>query len=140
MSAAPLWKVNAVPFAQGSSTSSFLPLLFVVAIIAGMYFLMIRPQQRRNRELQQMQATLGPGAEVMTGSGIYGTVTDVDEAEGTIDLEVSPGVSITFARAAVARVISAPPETDDDEDDEAAEDEVDHETDKATSPITERKD
>jgi preprotein translocase subunit YajC len=109
-----------------------------------MYFLMIRPQQRRNRELQQMQTTLGPGAEVMTGSGIYGTVTDVDDSEGTIDLEVSPGVSITFARAAVARVISAPPETEEDEDDEAAEDEADHETDhetdQATNPISERKD
>jgi preprotein translocase subunit YajC len=129
-----------VPLAQGSSTGNYLPLLFIVAIIGGMYFLMIRPQQRRNRELQQMQATLGPGAEVMTGSGIYGTVTDVDDAEGTIDLEVSPGVTITFARAAVARVISGAPEADEDDEVEDAEDEVDHEADKAPNPIVERKD
>jgi len=118
-------------------------LLFVIVIIAGMYFLMIRPQQRRNRNLQQMQATLAPGAEVMTGSGIYGTVTDVDDAEGTIDVEVSPGVVITFARAAVARVISAAPESEEDEDveDEDVEDEVDQETDdQATNPVIERKD
>jgi preprotein translocase subunit YajC len=87
-----------------------------------------------------MQATLGPGAEVMTGSGIYGTVTDVDEAEGTIDLEVSPGVTITFARAAVARVISGAPEADEEDEVEDAEDEVDHEADKAPNPIVERKD
>jgi preprotein translocase subunit YajC len=129
-----------VPIAEGSTSGSFLPLLFVVVIIAGMYFLMIRPQQRRNRELQQMQATLGPGAEVMTGSGIYGTVTDVDEAEGTIDIEVSPGVIITFARAAVSRVISSAPEAEEDEDAEDAEDEDDHETDQTPNPISERKD
>jgi preprotein translocase subunit YajC len=134
-----------VPIAASSSGGgSFLPLLFVVVIIVGMYFLMIRPQQRRNRQLQEMQATLGPGAEVMTGSGIYGTVTDVDEEAGTIDLEVSPGVAITFARGAVAKVISSGPEAEDETEDAVdhgtAADEVDHETDDVAGQIVERKD
>jgi preprotein translocase subunit YajC len=125
--------------ASASGGGSFLPLLLIVVFILGMYFLMIRPQQRRQRDLQQMQATLGPGAEVMTGSGIYGTVTEVDEDEGTIGLEVSPGVSLRIARAAVARVISAP-EYEEEADEVEAEAEVDHETDSATNPIIERKD
>jgi preprotein translocase subunit YajC len=113
-------------------------LLLIIVFIFGMYFLMIRPQQRRNRELQQMQASLGPGAEVMTGSGIYGIITDIDEDEGVVGLEVSPGVSIRVARAAIARVISAP---DVDEDGtEEVDDEVDQETNVTPNPIIERKD
>ena len=80
----------------------------------GMYFLMIRPQQRRARETQQMQSELAPGAEVMTGSGMYGTVTEVDEEDGTVVLEVSTEVHVRFARAAIAKVLNAAPATDTD--------------------------
>ncbi len=131
--------------APASGGSSFLPLLLIVVVIFGMYFLMIRPQQRRNRELQQMQASLGPGAVVMTGSGIYGTVADLDEEEGIIDLEISEGVTIRVARAAVAKVI-APAEVNEDEVEDVEEvddvvDEVDHATDQpAVNPVIERKD
>jgi preprotein translocase subunit YajC len=125
--------------ASGTSGGSFLPLLLIIVFIFGMYFLMIRPQQRRNRELQQMQSSLGPGAEVMTGSGIYGTIADIDEDEGTIGLEIAPGVTIRVARAAVARVISGA-EVAEDEDTTEADDEVDHDTDVAPNPIIERKD
>jgi preprotein translocase subunit YajC len=115
-----------------------------------MYFLMIRPQQRRQREVQQMQATLGSGAVIMTSSGIYGTVVDVDEEEDIIDLEIAEGVSIRVARAAVARVI-APAQADADEVEDVEEiddvvDEVDHATDPAPktdatpNPVIERKD
>jgi preprotein translocase subunit YajC len=128
--------------ASGTSGGSFLPLLLIIVFIFGMYFLMIRPQQRRNRELQQMQASLGPGAEVMTGSGIYGTVTDIDEDEGVVGLEISDGVTIRVARAAIARVISAPDVEEDatDEVDDEVDHEVDHDTDVAPNPIIERKD
>jgi preprotein translocase subunit YajC len=112
-----------VPIAAGTSSGSFLPLLLIVVFIFGMYFLMIRPQQKRNRELQQMQSSIAPGSEVMTGSGIYGTV--------------APDVHIRVARAAIARVISAP---DAAEDDSVDEDEVDHETDVTANPIIERQD
>ena len=115
---------------------SFFPFIAIFVIF---YFLMIRPQQRRNRELQRMQSSLGPGAEVMTGSGIYGTVTDIDEEEGTLGLEVSPGVTIRFARGAVARVITSG-EVDEDDDVQEPVDEVDHETDVTPNPIIERKD
>src|SRR5262249_45260303 len=139
----PLGKVSAVPIAaSGPSGGSFLPLLLIIVFIFGMYFLMIRPQQRRNRELQEMQSNLVPGAEVMTGSGIYGTVTDVDAEEGVVGLEVAEGVILRRAGAAVARVIAAP-EVDEEEaevDEVDDVDEVDHETDVRPNPIIERKD
>jgi preprotein translocase subunit YajC len=92
--------------AASSSSSSFLPLLFLVVIFGAMYLLFIRPQQRRNREVQAMQSRLGPGDEVMTGSGMYGTVTEIDEANGTVDLEISPEVVVRFARGAIAKVVT----------------------------------
>ena len=51
-----------------------------------------------------MQAALGPGDEVVTIGGLYGTVAGVDDE--TVLLEVAPGVQTRYARAAVARVVS----------------------------------
>jgi len=132
-----------VSLAASSSGGSSLTLLFFILIPLGMYFLMIRPQQRRARELRQMQSALGPGAEVMTGSGIYGTVTEIDTEDDTVVLEISSEVHVRFARAAIARVLS--PGTPQDSgtapvDDDS--DEVDQPTDTGTqvNPIIERKD
>jgi preprotein translocase subunit YajC len=124
--------------AASGSSSSFLPLLFIILIFGAMYFLFIRPQQRRNRDLQAMQSRLGQGDEVMTGSGMYGTVTDIDEANGTVDIEVSPEVVITFARGAIAKVVT--PVVHDDEHAAATEDEPDTETDDTDQPVIERRD
>jgi preprotein translocase subunit YajC len=138
--------------ASGSSGGSLLPFAFIILLFAAMYFLFIRPQQRRNRNLQSMQSTLAPGAEVMTGSGIYGTVAEVDDEAGTISLEISPDVVVTFARGAVAKVISTVPTEEAEAEDEEAEDEVeeieaeadeepDHETDEIDDhQVIERKD
>jgi preprotein translocase subunit YajC len=100
-------KVTTVPIAASSSGGSALPLLFIILIFAAMYFLMIRPQQRRNRETQRMQSTLGPGDEIMTSSGIYGEVLDIDETEGTVTLEIAPEVAIKIARGAVSKVVTS---------------------------------
>lgn len=124
--------------ASGSSSSSFLPLLFIILIFGAMYFLFIRPQQRRNRDLQAMQSRLGHGDEVMTGSGMYGTVTEIDEANGTVDIEISPEVVVTFARGAIAKVVT--PAVRDGEHPAATEDEHDTETDDTDHPVIERRD
>ena len=124
--------------ASGSSGSSFLPLLFIILIFGAMYFLFIRPQQRRNRELQAMQSRLGPGDEVMTGSGMYGTVTEIDETNGTVDIEISPEVVVTFARGAIARVVT--PAVHDDQTTADTGDEPDTETDDTDQPVIERRD
>lgn len=108
--------------AASSSGSSALPLLFVILIIGAMYFLMIRPQQRRNREMQSMQASLGPGAEVMTNSGIYGEIVEIDESDGTVLLEIAPDVVVKVARGAIARTVT-PAGQDTEPDDEADGDE-----------------
>jgi preprotein translocase subunit YajC len=76
----------------------------MIALLFGvMYFMMIRPQQKRRREAEQMQSALAPGDEVVTIGGLYGTVTGVDDE--TVQLEVAPGVQTRYARPAIARVV-----------------------------------
>lgn len=81
-------------------------LLFMVAIFALLYFVMIRPQKKRQREQQEMQNTVASGTKVITIGGLYGTVVESDDE--TITLEASDGVFLVFARQAIGRVI--PPE------------------------------
>jgi preprotein translocase subunit YajC len=88
--------------AEASGGSSALPLLVVVAFAAFVYFLMIRPQQKRRREVQDMQSTMGIGDEVVTVGGLYGTVTEVNDEY--LMLEIQPGVTAKYARAAIGKV------------------------------------
>ncbi|GAB3141084.1 preprotein translocase subunit YajC [Micromonospora sonneratiae] len=83
---------------------SLMPILMIVLLFGVMYFMMIRPQQKRRREAEQMQSSIGPGDEVVTIGGLYGTVTGVDDE--TVMLEVAPGVQTRYARPAVARVVN----------------------------------
>ncbi|GAB1693097.1 preprotein translocase subunit YajC [Krasilnikovia sp. M28-CT-15] len=80
-----------------------MPLLLIALLFGVMYFMMIRPQQKRRREAQEMQSALGPGDQVVTIGGLHGTVTAADDEVVTI--EASPGVELRFARPAIARVV-----------------------------------
>lgn len=86
-----------------------MPLLMIVLLFGVMYFMMIRPQQKRRREAQQMQSTLGPGAEIVTIGGMYATVVESDSE--TVTLEAAPGVQVRYSRQAVARVLNSGQET-----------------------------
>lgn len=92
-------------------------LVMIVGFIALMYFVMIRPQKRRQREQQEMQNRVGSGARVMTIGGLYGTVVDSDDE--TVTLEASDDVFLVFARQAIARVISGGDEETAAEDEPA---------------------
>jgi preprotein translocase subunit YajC len=96
---------------SGSSLLAYLPLL---VIGAALYFVLIRPQSKRRREAMEMQRGIGPGDEVQTIGGLYGTVTEVDDESATI--EAAPGVHLRFARPAIGKVLTKAeqPESDDD--------------------------
>jgi len=89
--------------------------LIILAITFGlMWFLFIRPQQRRVREHQSLVASLSVGDEVLTSSGIYGIVSGI-EGDNLL-VTIAPGVDVTMARGAIARRVSeneaaAPPST-----------------------------
>lgn len=82
----------------------------IVLLFGVMYFMMIRPQQRRRREAERMQGSIGPGDEIVTIGGLYGTVTSIDDE--TVTLEVAPGVHTRYARGAVARVVNPTPKAE----------------------------
>ncbi|RKR91620.1 protein translocase subunit yajC [Micromonospora pisi] len=91
----------------GGGAGSFTPILVMVLFFGVLYFIMIRPQQKRRREAEQMQSSIGPGDEVVTIGGLYGTVASVDDE--TVTLEVAPGVHTKYARPAIARVVNSAP-------------------------------
>lgn len=76
-------------------------IIMMVAIFAIMWFFMIRPQQKKQKELQNFRNAIAVGSEVVTQGGIYGTVKKIDEQADVLHIEVANGVQIRVARAAV---------------------------------------
>ena len=66
-----------------------------------MYFFMIRPQNKKQREIQKFRNELTVGQEVVTIGGVYGTIKSIDEVANTVTLEVATGVKIIFAKEAI---------------------------------------
>lgn len=95
----------------GGSIFSLLPL---VLIFVAMYFLLLRPQRKRQKDARALQSTLAEGDEVILNSGIYGFVSSVEDDYIWLDIaEHAPGksVEIRVARSAVARVVNKAPGT-----------------------------
>ena len=89
-------------FLQSGSGQSGLPMLIMmVAIFAIMWLFMIRPQQKKQKKIRELQNALKEGDKVVTGGGVYGTVKRVNAQENTIDIEVARGVVITVAKGYV---------------------------------------
>ncbi|WP_028916064.1 MULTISPECIES: preprotein translocase subunit YajC [Pseudoxanthomonas] len=78
-------------------------LLFPIILIAIMYFLMIRPQMKRQKEHQAMLGKLSRGDEVITTGGVAGTVTDI--GDNFVTLEVAENVRIRVQKAAIGNVL-----------------------------------
>jgi preprotein translocase subunit YajC len=106
--------------AATSSGGSSLTLLLPLLLIGGLYFLMIRPQQKRAQQQRQLADNLDPGDEIVTHGGMYGTIVEIDDDEGTILLEVAPNTEIRMLKQAVARrlVFDDEPVEDDRDADE----------------------
>ena len=84
---------------QGGSSMTFL--IMMVAIFVIMWFFMIRPQQKKQKEIRKFQNSLQEGSKVVTGGGVYGTVKPVNVEANTIDVEIARGVVITVAKGYV---------------------------------------
>ena len=86
-------------FAQEGGGLGGLPLL-IIAFVA-MYFLLIRPQQKRAKAQRELVSSIGVGDRIITVGGIHGVVTSLDD--DTLLLEIAPGTTITMTRNAVGR-------------------------------------
>ena len=84
-------------------------LFMMVAIITIMYFFMIRPQQKRQKEIQKFQNSLAEGTPVVTGGGIYGTVKSIDLAKNTVDVKIARDVVVTVDKGSVFKDMANTP-------------------------------
>ena len=82
--------------------AQFIPLILIVAI---MYFLLIRPQQKKVKEHAAMVAALRRGDQVVTQGGIIGKVARVKEDQ-EIELEIAEGVKVRVVRSTIAQVLN----------------------------------
>ncbi len=89
---------QAYPFAQ---YVSFLPFLLIIVIF---YFLILRPQSKRQKELQKMIQAIKRGDRVVTSGGIFGEVADVKET--TVMLRISENVKVEFTKQSIVGVQS----------------------------------
>ncbi len=98
--------------AAGAGIATFLPFILIILI---MYFLMIRPQNKKQKETQKMLDALKKGDKVITIGGIHGTVSNVKD--DTVTVKVDDNCRIEFNRTAIASVVNPKPLVVDSKDD-----------------------
>jgi preprotein translocase subunit YajC len=86
----------------GAALGSFLPLILIFAI---MYFLLIRPQQKKLKEHKAMIEALRRGDQVVTQGGIVGKVTKVQE-DGMVEVEIAENVKVKVIKGTIAQVMN----------------------------------
>lgn len=84
---------------QGGSPWSMI--IMMVALFAIVYFFMIRPQNKKQKEIQNFRNALQTGQDVVTIGGLRGTIRSIDETENVVTLEVATGVKLRFEKSAI---------------------------------------
>jgi len=82
---------------------SLIPLLLIFGI---MYFLLIRPQQKKLKEHQEMVAALRRGDQIITQGGVMGKVTKVKDDSNEIEVQIAEGVNVRVVRSTIATVVN----------------------------------
>lgn len=86
--------------ADAPGKPSWSPILMMVLIFAIFYFFMIRPQQKRQKEIKKQRENMKAGDKVVTSGGIYGKVRDIKE-DGTVTVEIAENVRIKVDKSSV---------------------------------------
>ena len=102
MFATPAYAQAAGTAAQGGSAGAIVTMLPLVLIFVVFYFLMIRPQQKRMKALQDAVGGVKKGDTVVTAGGLIGKVTKVDETE--VEIELGTNVKVRAIKATLAEV------------------------------------
>src|SRR5947207_2755461 len=92
--------------------------IFILILLVGMWFLLIRPQRRRQMEAQRLVQSLEVGKEIVTAGGLYGTITALEADEARV--QIADGVEVRIAKRAIAGVLSEDEEPRELEEEGAA--------------------
>lgn len=105
-----MYVLNTIPLqAQSSAGYGLSGMLMIVAMIAIFYFVMIRPQSKKQKELKKQREAMQSGDKVVTAGGIHGRIKELREGADTMLVEVAPGVTIKVDRASVYPFVEAAP-------------------------------
>ena len=93
--------------AAPSDAGGMMPLVFIVVMFAIFYFLLIRPQAKRQKELKAMIEALNKGDEVVTSGGLVGRITDISDQYLTLQVATVGGqpVAVSVQRSSVATLL-----------------------------------
>jgi preprotein translocase subunit YajC len=94
-------------------------LILVVAMLVLLWALLIRPQRTRQRQQNELLASVEPGDEILTVGGLYGIVQEIDEDDDLV-VEIADGIHVRIARRAVGAVVKPEDEEDEEEAQEGA--------------------
>ena len=89
---------------MSATSATIMNLLQIIFVFVIFYFLLIRPQQKRQRAIQQMQANLKKGDKIITIGGLHGIIDSVDEDK--VVIRAGDGTRLTYDRSAVREVVS----------------------------------
>jgi preprotein translocase subunit YajC len=96
--------------------------IFILVLLVLMWFLLIRPQRRRQMETQRMINSVTVGSEVVTAGGLYGTVTALEGDD--VHLEIAEGIEVRVAKRAIAGTVTEDEEPDEEDEEEEEEEEL----------------
>ena len=99
----------------GFDPLQFLPLVLIFVVF---WFLLIRPQQKKMKQHKEMLATLRRGDRVLTGGGIFGTITKVG-ADNEVQVEIADGIRVRVDKGTISAVLAKTEPARSDEPDEA---------------------
>jgi preprotein translocase subunit YajC len=105
--------------------------IFILVLLALMWFLLIRPQRRRQMEAQRLIDSLEVGKEIVTAGGLYGTVMALEDDE--VRVQIADGVEVRVAKRAIAGVVS---DDEPEEEPEELEDEPEEDKPEGERPAT----
>ena len=83
----------------GTPNAGMMQIFLLVGVVAVLYFLMIRPQQKKQKELARMRAALGAGDKVLTTGGIYGKIKEVNDTNFIV--EIADNVKVKVDKSSV---------------------------------------
>jgi preprotein translocase subunit YajC len=92
--------------------------LLIIVAFAFLYFVLIRPQKKRQLQSRQMLDNVAVGDEVVTAGGIYGRIAEIHEGEDALSVEIAPGVRVRMARRAIGAVLPRVEELEEGEHEE----------------------
>jgi preprotein translocase subunit YajC len=98
------WAMGSQPGQSGGSAGllGFLPFLLILVVI---YFLMLRPQMKKQKQQQKMLSELKKGDRVVTNSGMFGTIVGINEKDNIVVLKVGEETKIEFLKSSIAGTV-----------------------------------